>query len=252
MTMPAPRPRSTRQGLADREFALGRVARPSLLTVGWRWRYELLLSVVVPGAVWLLVRAIGAPLACVVITGSLALVMASPPLRLLVTACAWCVITAHRVRTGMAQAWIHSRDGKMPFVLRTARKPFGERVYLWCRAGTSAEDFVWARHLIVAACWAREVRVLRSERFVHLVVLDVIRHADSQFAGRDISLADRAGGLQPDVRCQLAQRGHDGVSGSAHARPVQQHAADTSTLRTADICLEVVSHEHGVADQDAG
>jgi hypothetical protein len=207
MTMPAPRPRSTRQAFAVREFALGRVARPSLLTVGWRWRYELLLSVAVPTAVWLLVRAIGAPLACVVIASFLALVVASSSVRLLVTACAWCVITPHRVRTGMAQAWIHSRDGKMPFVLCTRRKPFGQRVYLWCRAGTSAEDFVWARHLIAAACWAREVRVLRSERFVHLVVLEVVRRADGQFAGPDVSLADRtAGDLQSDVRRQLAKR----------------------------------------------
>src|SRR5258708_11452444 len=192
MTRPAPRPRSTRQALADREFALGRVARPSLLTVGWRWRYELLLSAAVPGAFWLLVHAIGAPFACVVITASLALVVASSSLRRLVTACAWCVITPHRVRTGMAQAWIHSRDGKMPFVLCTMRKPFGERVHLWCRAGTRAEDFVWAHPLIAAACRARQVGVLRSERFVHLVALDLIRSADNQFAGQDVNLVDGA------------------------------------------------------------
>lgn len=204
MTMPAPRPRSTRQAFAVREFALGRVARPSLLTVGWRWRYELLLSVAVPGAVWLLVHNIGALLAYVVIAGFLALVVASSSLRRLVTACAWCVITPHRVRTGMAQAWIHSRDGRMPFALCTRRKPFGERIYLWCRAGTSAEDFVWARHLIAAACWAREVRVLRSERFVHLVVLEVIRRADSPFAGWDVSRADEPPGA-------YSRTAHDGV-----------------------------------------
>ncbi len=223
MTRPAPRPRSTRQALADREFALGRVARPSLLTVGWRWRYELLLSAVVPGAVWLLVHAIGAQLACVVILGSLALVVASPSLRRLVTACAWCVITPHRVRTGMAQAWIHSRDGKMPFVLCTMRKPFGERVHLWCRAGTSAEDFVWARHLIAAACWAREVGVLRSERFVHLVALDVIRRADNQFAGRDAILAAGAevarqpwlGISDNDQQWPWHETGNDGEVGHA-------------------------------------
>jgi hypothetical protein len=192
MITPTKRPRSTRQALAGREFAFGRVARPSLLTVGWRWRYELLLSAVVLLAVWLLVRAIGALFAGVVIAGGVALVMASPPLRRLVTACAWRVITPHRVRTGMAQAWIHSRDGKMPFVLCTTRRPFGERVHLWCRAGTSAEDFAWARHLIAAACWAREVRLLRSERFVHLVVLEVIRHVDSPFASPDVGPADGA------------------------------------------------------------
>jgi hypothetical protein len=178
MNMFGPRPRSTRQALARREFALGRVATPNMLTVGWRWRYELLLAAGVPVAAWLLVNGLGAAFAVITVVALIVLVAVSPPLRRLLIARAWCIITPHRVRTGMAQAWIHSRDGKMPFVLRTTREPFGERVRLWCRAGTSAEDFVWARHLIVAACWARDVQVLRNERFVHIVLLDVIRYAE--------------------------------------------------------------------------
>lgn len=180
MNLPAPRPRSTRQALAGREFALGRVARPSMLTVGWRWRYELMLLIGIPMTAWLLVTAIGRTLTCIAFAALIALLISVRSLRNFVIACAWSVITPHRVRTGMAQAWIHSRNGRLPFVLRTTRKPFGERVHLWCRAGTCAEDFIWARHLIAAACWARDVRVLRNERYVHLVVLDVMRYAERE------------------------------------------------------------------------
>jgi hypothetical protein len=180
MNMLGQRPRSTRQALAAREFALGRVARPSKVTVAWRWRYELLLAVAVPIAVWHLVDLLGAGFAVLVLAAVIVLVSASRSLRRLVIARAWCIITPHRVRTAMAQAWIHSRNGKMPFVLWTTSEPFGERIRLWCRAGTSAEDFVWARHLIVAACWARDVQVLRHERFVHIVSLEVIRFVEDR------------------------------------------------------------------------
>ena len=223
MNTPAPRPRSTRQALAGREFALGRVAKPNLVTVGWRWRYELLLAVAAPMAVWLLGTALGATFAALAIAGLIALVGLSHSLRKLLVARAWCIITPHRVRTGMAQAWIHSRDGKMPFVLRTSPEPFGERVRLWCRAGTSAEDFVWARHLIAAACWAREVQVLRNERFVHIVVLDVIRHVEGHPVAAhparriyaEIVQQEESGTGPPDEPWVWTDAPHGGESGQA-------------------------------------
>ena len=58
--------------------------------------------------------------------------------------------------------------------------PFGERVRVWCRAGTCGEDFAWACNLIAAACWAREVHVYQSQQHVQLVVLDVIRRSGHQ------------------------------------------------------------------------
>jgi predicted PhzF superfamily epimerase YddE/YHI9 len=80
----------------------------------------------------------------------------------------------HRVRVGCAQAWIHSRNGKIPIVLLTRPQPAGERVYLWCRAGTSTADFTSARGLLSAACWADDVYATRHPRYAHLVMLDVI------------------------------------------------------------------------------
>jgi hypothetical protein len=88
---------------------------------------------------------------------------------------AWCVVTAHRVRTGCSQAWIHSRYGKLPVILWTQSRPSGERVYLWCRAGISAVDFSSASELLAAACMAKDIRVSQHARYAHLIALDVIR-----------------------------------------------------------------------------
>jgi hypothetical protein len=87
-----------------------------------------------------------------------------PPARQQLIARAWCIITPHRVRTGCAEAWIHSRRGKLPMVLLTTQQPFGERVHLWCRAGTSALDFESARPTLISACWARDIQVTVSLR----------------------------------------------------------------------------------------
>jgi hypothetical protein len=92
-----------------------------------------------------------------------------------ITARAWCVITPHRVRTGCAQAWIHTRDGHLPAVLYTVPARFGERVWLWCRAGITARDLEAARDVLRAACWASDVRVVVNDRRSHIVVLEVIR-----------------------------------------------------------------------------
>jgi hypothetical protein len=199
MTMPAPRPRGTRQAFAGREFAIGQVAHPSLLTVAWRWRYECLLGSLVSIGAYLLVATVGGLWATIIVAAMVALVGIVPPLRAEAAAFWWWMVTPHRVRTGMAQAWIHSRDGKIPVIVRTTRQSFGQRVHIWCRAGTSPEDFVWGRHLIASACWAREVRVFRSARYAHFVVLDVIRRGEYSeddlgpgfWPGADLAESDR-------------------------------------------------------------
>jgi hypothetical protein len=174
--IPSPRPRNTRQALAGLQYALGTVAPPNPFVFAWRWRYELSLGIGLPvtlvvlGGISVMLATLGALL---VLIGA-ALVW--PPARRHLIARACCVITPHRVRVGCAQAWIHSRRGKIPIVLLTTRQPFGERVHLWCRAGTSALDFSSAQPLMIAACWARAIRVTGNERFAQLITLDVIRH----------------------------------------------------------------------------
>ena len=87
----------------------------------------------------------------------------------------WCIITTHRVRVGCAEGLIYSSRGKIPIILWTSHQPFGERVLLWCRAGTSVDDFVSARAVLTAACWAQDVDIFFDTHNTHLVTLDVIR-----------------------------------------------------------------------------
>jgi hypothetical protein len=175
MMMPSPRPASTREARAALEYAIGTVSRANPVVAAWRWRYELA-AVATLAAAWIALD----PAAAAALTGGLAAALALTCCfargRRFLAARAWCIVTAHRVRTGCAQAWIHSRYGKLPFIGWTRSRPSGERVYLWCRAGISAADFSSARKLLAAACMAKDIRVSQHARYAHLMALDVIRH----------------------------------------------------------------------------
>ena len=172
---PLDRPRNSRPGQAGLYYEWVTVARANPAVAAWRWRYELgLLSALVIAFAGLgLVAGLVAIANTAGLLGTFAALF--PALRRHLAARFWCVVTPHRVRAGCVHAWIHSRYGKLPVVLLTTRQPFGERVYLWCRAGTTASDFAAARELLASACWADDVRVWRGERHAQLVYLDVIR-----------------------------------------------------------------------------
>jgi hypothetical protein len=108
--------------------------------------------------------------------GMAAVVSAWPQARDWLIAHMRCIITAHRVRTGCAQAWIQTRSGKLPVILRTTPQPHGERVYIWCRAGICLEDFEAARDVLSSACWASDIHVTASTRYSHIVMLEVVRY----------------------------------------------------------------------------
>jgi hypothetical protein len=171
------RPFNTRQALAGLQIALSTVPRPNPIVIAWRWRYELALTAVLPLGLAALANAAGPILAATGLAVLPGLITLWPAARRLLVTQAWRVITPHRIRTACAQAWIHSRAGKIPIILLTSAEPFGERVLVWCRAGTSIEDFDSARSLLAAACWAHEAVLTRSERFAQLVTIDVIRRA---------------------------------------------------------------------------
>lgn len=99
----------------------------------------------------------------------------SPPWPQPFAARVWCVITAHRLRCGFVQARIQSRRGRLPLILSTTPAPFGERVRVWCPAGTTAEAIKAARATLRAACWAADVRVTRDRGQSQRVTVDVIR-----------------------------------------------------------------------------
>jgi hypothetical protein len=174
MITPSHRPASTRGAWAALEYAIGTVPRVNPVVAAWRWRYELAASATL-ATVWIALDTAAAAALTGGLAAALALTACFARGRRFLAARAWCMVTAHRVRTGCAQAWIHTRSGKLPFILWTRSRPSGERVYLWCPAGTSAADFSSARKLLAAACMVKDIKVSRHARYAHLIALDVIR-----------------------------------------------------------------------------
>jgi hypothetical protein len=189
--MPAPRQRSTRQAQAGLYYVAGTVSRANPIVAAYRWRYELAGPVIL-FAEWMTLGWAWAALTAGLAAAMVGVTACSPRGREFLVARAWCIVTPHRVRVGCAQAWIHSRNGKIPIVLITRRKPFGERVYLWCRAGTSAGDLTAEGELLTAACWADSIRVTRHPRYAHLVALDVIRRGETEVPGDPAQVTDNA------------------------------------------------------------
>lgn len=176
--MPPPRDMPPGDVLDALDVANRPIARPSVLGLLWRWRYECGSVLVVAGA------AIGLDLTTGtsgLITGAVIAAMWAgvalwwPPSRRWMVARVMCVVVQHRVRTGCAAAWVQTRRGKLPLILWTVPRPFGESVLLWCRAGITAGDLVQAREVLRVACWAVDVRVIPDARRPQRVRLDIIR-----------------------------------------------------------------------------
>jgi hypothetical protein len=151
--------------------------RANPLVIAWRWRYEVAL---VSGLSIGLVTAITSFGAVPTIVAAIAItliILCWPPARRFAINRAWCIITPHRVRVGCAEGLIYSSRGKIPAILWTSHQAFGERVLLWCRAGTSVDDLVTARTVLATACWAQDVAVFFDVDHIHLVTLDVIRRS---------------------------------------------------------------------------
>ena len=175
MTGGRPRQPNNPSVLSSLENALNAVARPNPVTVAWRWRYELGLVIGLGFGSFAIVQALGAAWLIATWLVLVALFGMWPQGRRLLLTRAWCIITPHRLRTGFAHAWIQSRGGQLPVILFTTAQSFGERVTLWCVAGTSAEDLLAARDVLIAACWAADIRIIRSRKYAHMVIVDVIR-----------------------------------------------------------------------------
>jgi hypothetical protein len=159
----------------DLRRALVTVAPPNLIVAAWRWRYEIALLAGLAAILTIGIISVGVLPTIAAVIVITVVVLGWPLTRQFLISRAWCIITAHRVRVGCAEAMIYSSRGKIPIILWTAHQPFGERVLLWCRAGTSLDDFITNRPILMSACWAQDVAVLSDTRHPHLVTLDVIR-----------------------------------------------------------------------------
>jgi hypothetical protein len=178
-----PNRREPERLLADLERAIAPRRRARLPVIVWHWRYELALVVALVLIVTVFVNTFGAALT--IVSASAALGALSPPWSQRLAALAWHLVTPHLLRTGLAQARIHNRNGRQPCITRVTRQPFGERIRLWCPPGTCAEDISDAKATLRAACWAADIRVWRDEQYSHIVTVDVIRRREAAGAGSD-------------------------------------------------------------------
>ncbi len=110
----------TPQAGRDRQEAAARRAvrlpndgprRPLPPAVAWRWRYEIAVAVAVPAVVVFLLAIMGWRWTMVDVVVIGIFLAACPPAREFTAARARCVVTAHRIRTGCAEAYLVSRRG---------------------------------------------------------------------------------------------------------------------------------------------
>ena len=151
------------------------VKRPNVFVLIWRWRWELMLGLGLPAETAVLITIVGWAWTLAIFGTIIVTLTAWPAARHWLIAHVHCIITAHRIRTGCAQAWIQTRYGRLPIILLTTPQPHGERVHIWCPAGIRLEDFQDARDILRSACWATDLHITRSSRYSHMVVLDVLR-----------------------------------------------------------------------------
>jgi hypothetical protein len=143
--------------------------------IAWRWRAELAVLATAAAVLWRLSILITLTWAIVALAGLSAVVAAVPHSRRFLTRRAWCVLARHRLHRLCWEARLHTRAGRLPLILWIRPTHVGERAWIWCRAGISAEDFQGHTGELRAACYARDARVTRNRRWSHLVTIDIIR-----------------------------------------------------------------------------
>lgn len=193
MTSGRPRRPNDPSVMSSVESAVRQVRRCRPIEFCWLWRWELGILAVIAGLSYLVAAYLG----LIWLTASAGAGLAAggtllcwPPARHRIIARAWCIITPHRVRAGCVNAWVQTRNGRLPMIVYTVPTGYGERVQLWCRAGITAADLFAAREVLAVACWAAQVRVIASARHAHLVTLEVVRYIYPERVGADCGAGD--------------------------------------------------------------
>ncbi len=145
--------------------------------VGWVFRHvpELLVFLLLVRAWQTAADRIGplwTDVVCVAVAGVL---VGWPRSRRWLLAVAGCMLTRARLRAAFTELRLTRRSGRPPFTVALVPTAVGERVWLLCPVGVSAEDLADESDRLRAACFARDVRITRDRRWSALVVLDVIR-----------------------------------------------------------------------------
>ena len=143
--------------------------------IAWRWRTELATLAFIAAALRWLDTWTTLTWAAIILAALVAVAFAVPHSRRFITRRIWCVLARHRLQRLCYEARLHTRSGRLPLILWTRPTKVGERTWMLCRAGISAEDFQDRIGELSAACYARDARVTRNRRWSHLVTIDIIR-----------------------------------------------------------------------------
>jgi hypothetical protein len=131
--------------------------RPGPITLAWRWRTEIAITVALVGLEYLLTKLMGLISGVLVIAATAAVVCAVPPTRNWMVRRGWCLFTRHRLYGVFRETWTTTRMGRLPLIMRVSPIHHGVRVVVWCRAGISVERLHRIRREIRDACLANEV-----------------------------------------------------------------------------------------------
>jgi hypothetical protein len=172
--MTSTKTRSTRDDLYSLDKFIVKVHRSAAGTA-WRWRTELTVFGGLLAALAWLSGQITIRWAAVVLAAALGIILGIPHSRRFTVRRFWCVLARHRFQRLCWEARLHTRAGRLPVVLWTRPTKVGERLFVWCRAGLSADDFAQHTGELAAACYAREARVTPNTRWSQLVTIDIIR-----------------------------------------------------------------------------
>ena len=143
--------------------------------IAWRWRAELAITATLTAVLWRLSNLITLTWAGIVLAVLVGMVLVVPHSRRFITRRFWCILARHRLHRLCYEARLHTRSGRLPLILWIRPTQVGERAWLLCRAGISAEDFQDHTEQLRAACYARDARATRHRRWSHLVTIDIIR-----------------------------------------------------------------------------
>ena len=109
--------------------------------IAWRWRAELAILAILAAALVAAGHLITLTWAGIVLAALVGLVAGVPHSRRFITRRFWCVLARHRLHRLCYEARLHTRAGRLPLILWIRPTQVGERAWVLCRAGISAEDF---------------------------------------------------------------------------------------------------------------
>jgi hypothetical protein len=149
-----------------------------LLRVVWHWSMEIAAAAgLTAGLVWSASNVGWLLTSAAAVAVGLVPAVVGPTRRRLV-ALAWCGIVRHRLRVCFAEfvrAANRVNPARLPLLLLARPTPAGERVWLWLRPGLDLSDLEDRAGKLAVACWASEVRIVRSTQFAALIRVDVTR-----------------------------------------------------------------------------